>query len=290
MHSIKRSLKVLLLPCVLAVTSVLGQDTGWVSLFNGKDLSGWDSYIGPPLNDSGRIVLNEPVGLNKDPRQVFTVVDREGEKLIRISGENWGAISTLKEYADYHLQLQFKWGLLKWGQKKNRKRDSGLLYHSVGPNGADYGAWMRSQEFQIEEGNTGDYWGVAGASQDIPVIKKSDSEYVYSPAGQLLRFNAKSKIGRHCIKQGDAERPSGEWNTLDLYCHGDTSVHVVNGRAVMVLYHSGQTAEGNSGEAEAGKIMPLVKGKLQIQSEGAEVYYKQIRIRSLDAIPVGISK
>lgn len=255
---------------------------GWVSLFNGKDLTGWESYIGPPLNDSGRIIRNEPVGLNNDPKQVFTVVDRDGEKLIRISGENWGAISTLKEYADYHLQLQFKWGSLKWGQKKNRKRDSGLLYHSVGPNGADYGAWMRSQEFQIEEGNTGDYWGVAGGSQDIPVIKKSDSEYVYSPAGQLLSFNAKSKVGRHCIKQGDAERPSGEWNTLDLYCHGDTSVHVVNGRVMMVLFHSGQR--------EDATIIPLIRGKLQIQSEGAEVFYKQIRIRSLDAIPVALIK
>jgi hypothetical protein len=287
MHLIKRGLQIFLLPSVLAFSMIrpLNQDKGWISLFNGKDLSGWDSYIGPPLDDSGRIIRNEPVGLNKDPRQVFTVVDRDGEKCIRISGENWGAISTLKEYANYHLQLQFKWGLLRWGQKKTRKRDSGLLYHSVGPNGADYGAWMRSQEFQVEEGNTGDYWGVAGASQDIPVLKKSDSEYVYSPAGQLLRFNAKSKIGRHCIKQGDAERPSGEWNTLDLYCHGDTSVHVVNGRVMMVLYHSGQTAVDHSGQAEDTGISPLIRGKLQIQSEGAEVFYKQIRIRSLDAIP-----
>jgi hypothetical protein len=297
MRSLIRGLPLLIqgLPLLLLSSAIAysftrpeSQDKGWVSLFNGKDLSGWESYIGPPLNDSGRIIRNEPVGLNNDPKQVFTVVDRDGEKLIRISGENWGAISTLKEYADYHLQLQFKWGSLKWGQKKNRKRDSGLLYHSVGPNGADYGAWMRSQEFQIEEGNTGDYWGVAGGSQDIPVIMKSDSEYVYSPAGRLLSFNAKSKPGRHCIKQGDAERPSGEWNTLDLYCHGDTSVHVVNGRVVMVLFHSGQTTDSHPGQSEGTTTIPLIRGKLQIQSEGAEVFYKQIRIRSLDAIPAAL--
>jgi hypothetical protein len=288
MHAIKRWL-IIAAPCVIILafvrpsrqTSASSQRTGWVSLFNGNDLSGWDTYIGPPLDDLGKKLSDEPVGLNKDPRQVFTVVKQAREELIRISGENWGAISTTKEYENYHLQLLFKWGSLKWGQKKNRKRDSGLLYHSVGPQGADYGAWMRSQEFQVEEGNTGDYWGVAGATQDIPVVRKSDSEYVYDPAGQLLTFSAGEKRGRHCIKQGDAEKPSGEWNTVDLYCHGDTSVHVVNGQVVMILYHSGQL--------EDRKIVPLVKGKIQIQSEGAEVFYKQIRIRPLDAIPNNFS-
>lgn len=137
-------------------------------LFNRKDLSGWDTYIGYELNDSGRAISIIPVGLNKDPLEVFTVTEVDGEKVLRISGESWGGISTIKEYSNYHLQLKYKWGKLKWGQKKHKARDSGLLYHAVGPHGADYGAWMRSQEFQIEEGNTGDYWGVAGGVQDIP--------------------------------------------------------------------------------------------------------------------------
>ena len=197
--------------------------------------------------------------------------------MIRISGESWGGLSTKKEYADFHLQLLFKWGTLRWGQKKTKKRDSGLLYFAVGDHGADYGAWMRSQEFQIEEGNCGDYWGVAGGMQDIPAIKKSDSEYVYNPSGQLYTFSATAKVGRHCIKQGDSENLSGQWNTLDLYCHGDTSVHIINGKVMMVLYHSAQL--------EKGQVLPLIKGKIQIQSEGAEVFYKQIMIEPLRAIP-----
>lgn len=175
------------------------------------------------------------------------------------------------------MQLQFKWGQLSWGQKKGKKKDSGLLYFSVGDNGADYGAWMRSQEFQIEETNCGDYWGVAGGIQDIPAVKKSDSEYVYSPTGELTTFSATSKSGRHCIKMGDAEKPSGEWNTLDLYCHGDTSVHVINGKVMMVLYHSSQL--------DNGEVKPLTKGKLQLQSEGAEVFYKNIRVEAINSIP-----
>ena len=263
-------------------TNLFAQNNKIVALFNGKNLHGWDTYIGPPLNDSGKLLTDIPIGLNNDPRNVFTVVEQDREKVIRISGENWGGISTKKEYADFHLRLMFKWGSLKWGQKKNKKRDSGLLYFAVGKHGADYGAWMRSQEFQIEEGNTGDYWGVAGGMQDIPVIKRSDSEYVYDPAGTVYTFSAAGKLGRHCIKKGEAENTSGEWNTLDLYCHGDTSVHVINGKTMMVLYHSAQL--------ENGQVLPLIKGKIQIQSEGAEVFYKNITVEKLNKIPAGLLK
>jgi len=251
---------------------------GWVSLFNGEDLSGWDSYLGPPLDSTGKKISNTPVGLNTDPKQVFSVVNDNGENVIRISGEGMGAISTQKEFANYHLQLQFRWGSLAWGQKKGKKKDSGLLYHSVGPYGVDFDAWMRSQEFQIEQGNVGEYWGVTGGTADIPAVKKSDSEYVYTPGATMYTFSANSKVGRHCLKGTDAENPTGDWNTLDLYCHGDTSVHVVNGKVMMVLYHNAQTEKN-------GQASPLTKGKIQLQSEGAEVFYKRIRIQSITSIP-----
>ena len=272
----------LLLCVILFGFKTIEKNGHWKQLFNGKDLTGWDTYIGPDLDDKGKPVTGKPLGLNNDPRHVFTIVKENGENIIHISGENWGAISTTEEYENYHLQLQFKWGVLSWGQKKNKKKDSGLLYHSVGDFGADYGAWMRSQEFQVEEGNTGDYWGVAGGMADIPAIKKPDSTYVYSADGTLLTFSQGSKQGRHCIKNGDAENPSGRWNTLDLYCHGDTSIHVVNGKVMMVLYDNRQLTNGQE--------LPLTKGKIQIQSEGAELYYRHIQIQPIDLLPTVLVK
>jgi hypothetical protein len=258
------------------------QKNNWQTLFNGKNFSGWDTYLGPPLDNTGKKLSEVPVGLNKDPKNVFTVIDQNGEKVIRISGEDWGGIATKKVYSNFHLQLKFKWGSLSWGQKKNKKKDSGLLYFATGENGADYGAWMRSQEFQIEEGNCGDYWGVAGGMQDIPSVKRPDSNYVYDVTGTLNTFSATSATGRHCMKQGDAENLTGEWNTVDLYCSGDTSVHVINGKVMMVLYHSAQL--------ENGTVLPLTKGKIQIQSEGAEIFYKQIKLEPLSAIPENMLK
>ncbi|HTI60056.1 DUF1080 domain-containing protein [Mucilaginibacter sp.] len=267
---------VLFCAIALAFTTTVKKDQ-WKTLFNGKDLSGWDTYLGPPLDDAGKPLTNQPVGLNNDPKQVFSVVKEDGENVIRISGEGWGAIISHKEYENYHLQLQFKWGALSWGQKKGKKKDSGLLYHSVGKYGADYGAWMRAQEFQVEEGNTGDYWGCAGGMADIPAVKKSETEYIYDKLGAMYTFSQQSAQGRHCIKQGDAEKPSGQWNTLDLYCHGDTSMHFVNGKLMMVLYHNRQM--------DSGQELPLTKGKIQLQSEGAELFYRQIRIQSINKLP-----
>ncbi|WP_288095819.1 DUF1080 domain-containing protein [Hydrotalea sp.] len=265
----------------LLLTSVfiawIPHNSGWHVLFNGKNLDGWDTYIAPPINWDGKPLSSVPVGLNHDPQQVFSVVPMDGEKVIRISGQQWGAVITQKKYSNFHLQLKFKWGHLLWGQKRGKKMDSGILYFSVGANGVDAGAWMRSQEFQVEQGNCGDYWGVAGATESIPATKMNDSVYVYNPKGKILTFSANSKNGRHCVKRSDAENKTGEWNTLDLYCHGDTSVHVVNGKAMMVLYHS---AQDNNGQ-----MLPLSKGKIQIQSEGAEIYYKDIRIEPIASLP-----
>lgn len=272
----------LLLCLFLSAFTYPGKKNHWKKLYDGRNLTGWDVYIGPDLDNDGKPITGKPLGLNNDPRFVFTIVKDEGEKVIRVSGQNWGAISTHKEYEDYHLHLMFKWGKLQWGQKKGKKKDSGVLYHSVGNYGADYGAWMRSQEFQIEEGNCGDYWGVAGGMADIKADKKSESEYVYNPQGKLTVFSEHSEAGRHCIKNGDAEKPTGGWNTLDLYCHGDTSIHVINGKVMMVLYHNRQM--------DNGKEQPLTKGKIQIQSEGAEVFYKDIIIQPIDQLPAELLK
>jgi hypothetical protein len=252
-------------------------NSGWLPLFNGKDLSGWDIYLGPRYDTNLKKMDTIPIGLNKDPAKVFSVVKTGDENVIRISGENFGGISTKGEYSNYHLQLQFRWGDLKWPPRKNDRKDSGLLYHAVGPHGADGGYWMRSHEFQIEEGDCGDYWACAGAIFDIRAKKINDSTYIYNDTGDLFTFSTVSPNGRNCIKFPDGEKPAGEWNTIDLYCFGNTSIHVINGVVNMILNNSRQT--------DGGKEYPLTKGKIQIQSEGSEIYYRNIKICSIDKLP-----
>src|SRR3979411_2004778 len=114
MKSAKFILPLLVCTITFGFTTVLKKDN-WSQLFNGKDLTGWNTYLGPDLDAKGKPINDKPIGLNNDPRHVFSIVKDNGENVIRISGENWGAISTNKEYENYHLQLQFKWGALSWG-------------------------------------------------------------------------------------------------------------------------------------------------------------------------------
>ncbi|NOT75049.1 MAG: DUF1080 domain-containing protein [Cyclobacteriaceae bacterium] len=240
-------------------------------LFNGKDLNGWDTYVASASKE-----IPSP-GINNDPDHVFSVVTIDGAPALRISGESFAGISTKNEFENYHLTIQFKWGQNKIPSFKDRKRDSGLLYHAVGPHGADARAWMRSQEFQIQEGDTGDYWGVAGGIFDVPATKNEKKELRYDAKGIMTIFSEGSPTGRRCWKNPDAEKPTGEWNTLDLYCSADSSVHVVNGVVVMRLYHSRQV--------DNGKETPLTKGKIQFQSEGCEIYYRGMILEPIKKIP-----
>jgi hypothetical protein len=254
----------------------------WRPLFNDKNLDGWDTYLGPAYDSVKKTFdTTRVLGLNNDPDKIFSAVKVDGRPAIRISGEHFGGISTKESFANYHLKLEFKWGQKKSNPRKDRVRDSGILYHAVGKHGADFGFWMRSQEFQVEEGNVGDYWGVAGGSFEVQATLY-DKKYVYDPRGQLFTFNEKSKVGRNCVKSEDAEKPSGQWNSVEIYCLGDTAVHVINGRVNMILFHSAQL--------DKGTLNRLSSGKIQIQSEGAEVFYRNIQIEKIKKLPEEILK
>src|SRR6185503_17081478 len=89
-----------------------------ISLFNGRDLSGWDTWLGIPhasvtgldLPKDGAGKYTAPQGLNRDPKHVFTVVTVDGAPAIRVSGEMFGALTSREEFGDFQLRLEFKWG------------------------------------------------------------------------------------------------------------------------------------------------------------------------------------
>ena len=64
-------------------------------LFNGQDLSGWDTYLGPEwreTSDSTVEKVGDPVGLNVDPKSIFSVVSEDQQQVIRVSGDQWGGV------------------------------------------------------------------------------------------------------------------------------------------------------------------------------------------------------
>src|SRR5262249_54251034 len=111
-----------------------GDDDKVVHLFNGKDLTNFYTYLGAPAKGQKRY------GKNNDPEKVFTVQDG----VIHVSGKVFGCFVTEKEYENYHLKVEFKWGENTWPPRQGKARDSGILLHCVGEDGAAGGVWMES--------------------------------------------------------------------------------------------------------------------------------------------------
>jgi hypothetical protein len=239
----------------------------WKSLLNGKDLSGWATWVSMQPTAGNMKTPTSVRGLNNDPRKVFSVVDG----MLRVSGEEWGAVSTLGDYENFHLKFEFKWGSKKWFPRLNAPRDSGLLYYATGPEGAQSGHWMRSHEFQLQEGDCADYHSLDGVTVDAHVADANQGDwkfYRYDPA-LPLRTGLASRI----LKQANFEKPSGEWNTMEVIADGKTLIHIVNGHEVLRAENSRQTVDG--------KTVPLTRGKFSIQSEGAEAFYRNIEVKQL---------
>ncbi len=104
-----------------------------------------------------------------------------------------------------------------------------------------------------------------------------DSTYIYNENGVVRFFGPHGGLRGHIIKSEDAENLVGEWNTLDLYTFGGSSIHMVNGKIVMRLHHSRQLSEAG--------LTALVKGRIQLQSEGAEIFFRGIEIQSITQLP-----
>lgn len=270
----------------------LHADDSWRPLWNGKDLSHWSTWLKRPEPTSEVPGLargadgkySEPLG-DRDPLHVFSVVEVDGRSAIRGSGEVFGELRTAESLGNYHLRFEFKWGDKKWPprNKPATPRDSGLLYHVHAAPGAEGRTWARSIELQIQEHDVGDLYAVGSEISVRSTLRPRSQPLVfdYDPKGEWMVFSqVPGKEGR-CVKQPDNEKPTGEWNTIELICVGEDSIHIVNGKVVMRL-HGPKRIDGPS-------PVPVTSGPIILQSEGAEVFFRNIEVRSIDAIPTEFS-
>lgn len=254
-----------------------GATQGWKELLD-PELSQWEVYMGIPHESveglpegtyQSKVVTKDgtPMGLNNDPKNVFSAYEEDGETILHVSGEIYGGLTSLESFENYHFQAKFRWGDKKWEPRLDAKRDSGILYHCYGEHGAFWDVWKSSLEFQVQENDIGDFITIAKVKAKVPYKEKGNPTY-YDLSQEYKDWTGYF----HATVEPDA--PHGEWNILDIYVVGDSAIHVVNGRIVMSLKDAVKT-DGSS----------LVKGQIQIQSEAAEVEYKNVQVRSIEAFP-----
>jgi hypothetical protein len=234
-----------------------------INLFNGKDLSGLSTW----LKDTR----------HADPRGVFRVEDG----MIHISGEGNGYVATEKQYRDFHLIVEYKWGRRTDGGKF--VRNSGILLHATGPDGGAGGTWMASIECQLAQGCVGDLIPIRGKDESgktitvqftSEVVLGPDNRPRWKPGGAPQVFtNRQLWWTRHdpdykelldTRGKDDVESPVGEWTRVECLCEGDRITIRVNGTVV------------NS----CRQAVPSV-GKILLQSEGFELYVRKFELHPL---------
>lgn len=118
--------------------------------------------------------------------------------------------------------------------------NSGVLLRMVG----DDKVWPKSIEAQLMSGKAGDFWLIDGMKLDTPAD----------------RVDQKTPRHRNHVKPN--EKPVGEWNEYEITVDGGKVTLKVNGEVLN---------EGTGAEELAGKIC--------LQSEGAAIQFRNIRIQ-----------
>ncbi len=133
-------------------------------------------------------------------------------------------------------------GEKKYPPRENRVRDNGICYYVV----SEDRVWPRSIECQIQEGDCGDFWLIDSTTIVVDGVRHGPTK------------------NTRVIKRKDNEKKSGEWNRLEIIARNGKCTHIVNGEVVN---------EGVESSLRSGRIL--------IQSEGAEAWFRRIDLKEL---------
>jgi hypothetical protein len=188
--------------------------------------------------------------VNSDPEKVWRFNADGG---LRINGEGLGYVRTAHAYQNYHLVIDYRWGELTHGPRKDRARDGGLLLHCFGPDGALGGSWPSCIEVQMIEGGSGnililaakDETGKSAPTQaTFTAALDRNGDPVWAPGGETRTYpvggRAVTRIGWKSRDPGwtdqrgyrganDVEKPLGEWNRMEVVCEDTTLRVILNG-------------------------------------------------------------
>lgn len=213
----------------------------------------------------------------EDPEHVF----RLENGVLRCGDEDMGYVATREAYKDFHLSVEYRWGRKNPNDKY--VRNSGVLLHGVGPDGSANGVWMTSIECQLAQGCEGDLILIKGKGADgkpYPATitsntniaedgktrwQKQGKPTVYS--GKQFWWSKHQPFFKELIDtrgQNDVASPLGEWTKVECLCKGSRVTIKINGETVNDCFDANPAA-----------------GKILLQSEGHEVFFRNLELRPL---------
>ena len=206
----------------LAQTPDATSPTSVVSLFNGKDLTGWTPDV--PARDT-------------DPNAPPSFLVRNG--MLVSMGKPEGHLLTNARYRDYRIQVEYRFA--------GKPGNCGLLVHASTPR-ALYKMFPKSIEVQMMSGNAGDFWVI---QEDIKV---ADME-TRRPRRPGEKWGGAEGDARRVLNlTDDSEKPLGEWNTMIVEVRGRTLKVWLNGDLVNEGFDASVDAGRIALQAEGAEV------------------------------------
>ncbi len=196
-------------------------------LFNGRDLSGWTA-----------VADHDATGGYAAAEKTWFVADGA----VRTTGTPFGYLRTKRnDFRDFTLKLDYRW----W--RETEKPNSGVFVRLTRETGCFI---PTCYENQLCRGLACDLIGLGGK----PVADHAPRS-PYDAAKPLSGITVVPKTA------ADAERPAGEWNTLEITVSGDEIVSRLNG-------------------AEQNRVKGLspAAGAIALQAEGGAIEFRNIRV------------
>lgn len=233
-------------------------DSGFTPLFNGKDLEGWNVKIRNVDEEMARSIFTVKDG-------VIHVFARLPDRYELDTGKNstHGMIYTKKAYRNYIFRFEYKWGSKIANNFADFQYDAGCYYHVVNDK-----IWPIGFEYQIRynhltnQNHTGDFW-----SPPTTRLQWYSADGITSALPKAGGQPQPYKRGEH---RASTDAPyhalDGQWNRCEVIVMGDRfALHKLNG--VIVNYATD---------------LNLAEGIIGLQSETAEIFYRNIEIKEFD--------
>ncbi len=227
-------------------------DEGFVSIFNGKDLTGWCG-------------ATEMYGVDpKEPGVLQCFPERKPKDL------RFGNLCTEKEYKNFILRFEFK-------MPENGNNGLGIRMTDVAADAAYYGMC----ELQLLDDGGSDYYDAAKKADKLKPYQYTGSVYGVVPS---LRDNTNKQIwGKDANFTGGGSyvRKPGMWNFEEVKVIGSEIEVYLNGYLITKADVSKFKGDGDTPDKRKHPGLHNEKGRIGWLGHGHNVKWKNIRIKEL---------
>ncbi len=235
------------------------QEKGWIQLFNGKDLSGWEmKFAGHPLNENYKNTFRVEDGLLKIRYDEYKNFDNK-----------FGHLFYGKNYSHYKLRVEYRFvGEQCPGGPGWAFRNNGIMIHGQKASTMELDQdFPTSIEVQLLGGNGTD----------------ERSTLNLCTPGTNVVMDGELRL-EHCINSQSKTFHGDQWVTAELEVYGDSLIrHIVNGEIVME-YTQPQLDERDASyqkllSPDGNKL--LKGGSISIQAESHPTDFRKIELLNL---------